>query len=607
MSYLLAKIVFLLLLAAVLGGCFAWWLLRRRFEDVTVQHTSVQRDWAAWRQGLDAKLAHPPVVDLDPVNTRLQSLEAGVRAIEIPRHVPTDLSPVLAAVAAVRIPPPAPPVDLAPVQTRLVDLEKLVRGIVIPAPKEPDLSAVVARLASLESHVTGLRMPEAPPAVDLAPLQAQLDAVERAVAAIRIPAAPPPADLAPMQARLAEIEKAVKAIVVPVHKEPDLSAVVSRLGGMESRLGAFKLPDPPAPVNLQPMHNQLDALARAVAAIHIPPAAASAAPVDLMPLQARMAGLEAAVKGMAFPAPKEPDFSAIVSRLSAFETRLGALRMPEPAAPIDITPLHARMAELERAVKGIAIPAPREPDLSAVMNRFATLESRVGAIRMPEAQPAVDLTPVRARLEALERAVTGIRIPQPQTVDLSHVEAQLAGLERTLGAPRAEVDLRPTQDRLSALEAAVRGIVIPPAARVDLGPVLERMGVLEGALELRLAALARPPAPQAAPTPAAAATPVAAAIPADLVRSGSRNLLARAAFGPADDLKLIKGIAGVLEKMLHGIGVYYFWQMAEWTPDDIAYVDTQLTAFKGRIRRDDWKNQATGFARRPESARKPKG
>ena len=45
------------------------------------------------------------------------------------------------------------------------------------------------------------------------------------------------------------------------------------------------------------------------------------------------------------------------------------------------------------------------------------------------------------------------------------------------------------------------------------------------------------------------------AIPADLVRSGSRNLLARPAFGPADDLKLIKGVAGVLEKMLHGIGV----------------------------------------------------
>jgi predicted flap endonuclease-1-like 5' DNA nuclease len=89
------------------------------------------------------------------------------------------------------------------------------------------------------------------------------------------------------------------------------------------------------------------------------------------------------------------------------------------------------------------------------------------------------------------------------------------------------------------------------------------------------------------------------------VRAGSRNLLTHAAYGSPDDLKLIKGVAEVLEKMLHNIGVYYFWQIAEWTPDDIAHADAQLTAFKGRISRDDWVTQARQFAHSDSAAAAP--
>lgn len=50
MGYLLAKIAFLLLLSALLGACLAWWALRRRHEDVTVEYNTWQRDWASWRK-----------------------------------------------------------------------------------------------------------------------------------------------------------------------------------------------------------------------------------------------------------------------------------------------------------------------------------------------------------------------------------------------------------------------------------------------------------------------------------------------------------------------------------------------------------------------------
>jgi predicted flap endonuclease-1-like 5' DNA nuclease len=90
-----------------------------------------------------------------------------------------------------------------------------------------------------------------------------------------------------------------------------------------------------------------------------------------------------------------------------------------------------------------------------------------------------------------------------------------------------------------------------------------------------------------------------------MVRKGSRNLLNQASFGKPDDLKRIKGVAFVLERMMHGIGIYYFWQIAEWDAADVAYVDTQLTAFKGRITRDDWVTQSKQFAKDASSARKP--
>jgi predicted flap endonuclease-1-like 5' DNA nuclease len=89
------------------------------------------------------------------------------------------------------------------------------------------------------------------------------------------------------------------------------------------------------------------------------------------------------------------------------------------------------------------------------------------------------------------------------------------------------------------------------------------------------------------------------------VRNGSRNLLARAAYGKPDDLKQIKGVANVLEKMLHDIGVYYFWQIAEWGAKDVQHADEQLQAFKGRISRDEWVKQSKSFAKLASSARRP--
>ncbi|MCF6273517.1 MAG: 50S ribosomal protein L21 [Rhodobacteraceae bacterium] len=65
--------------------------------------------------------------------------------------------------------------------------------------------------------------------------------------------------------------------------------------------------------------------------------------------------------------------------------------------------------------------------------------------------------------------------------------------------------------------------------------------------------------------------------------------------GEADDLKKISGVGPKLLGTLNDAGVYHFWQIAEWGPAEIEYMDDKLS-FKGRIERDDWIKQAADFA-----------
>ena len=53
----------------------------------------------------------------------------------------------------------------------------------------------------------------------------------------------------------------------------------------------------------------------------------------------------------------------------------------------------------------------------------------------------------------------------------------------------------------------------------------------------------------------------------------------------------ISGIGPKLEKVLNGLGVWTFAQIAGWSREEIAWVDDYLS-FKGRIGRDDWIGQA---------------
>ncbi len=59
-----------------------------------------------------------------------------------------------------------------------------------------------------------------------------------------------------------------------------------------------------------------------------------------------------------------------------------------------------------------------------------------------------------------------------------------------------------------------------------------------------------------------------------------------------DDLKLIKGVGPVIERILNDLGIYRFNQIAEMSEFDIDRVAHQLKGFRSRIYREDWVGQA---------------
>jgi len=61
------------------------------------------------------------------------------------------------------------------------------------------------------------------------------------------------------------------------------------------------------------------------------------------------------------------------------------------------------------------------------------------------------------------------------------------------------------------------------------------------------------------------------------------------------DLKAISGIGPKLEKVLNGLGIWTYAQIAAWSPQEIAWVDDYLS-FNGRIGRDEWTAQAAVLA-----------
>lgn len=413
-------------------------------------------------------------------------------------------------------------------------------------------------------------------------LKAGVETLSSSLSSLRMP------DLAPVNDRLGLLERAVRSISIP---EPDLRPLHQRLEIIEQYLRA---PD----IGLDQLRNRAARIEEAIGSLTSSVSRLDNA--DLRPVETRLAGLEELVRSW-----KAPD--------------------------VNLGPVHSGLATLGLTLEEMKASSgdARRSDLEALMSRIADLSSAVATLR-----------PLQGMLADIDHAVSTLdRTP----VDLEPLHSRFGQVEASLRAIQTDVEqhrraIEPVERGVAGLLEAFQGMPGP-----DLEPVLSAVHSIDGrddlaAVENRLTAIEYSLAAvhhmlrsrsegsfvrsettwQSRPSPATVANGAVVSAPARPLRDldpinavrradDQANLLVEAAFGPPDDLGQINGVGPILSSLLNDTGVYYFWQIAEWTPDEAAWVDSQLMYFKGRIKRDDWVNHARTLAALPGSAKRPTG
>ncbi|MEJ2517200.1 MAG: hypothetical protein P8Y82_04215 [Methyloceanibacter sp.] len=159
----------------------------------------------------------------------------------------------------------------------------------------------------------------------------------------------------------------------------------------------------------------------------------------------------------------------------------------------------------------------------------------------------------------------------------------------------------------SAEAAALRGQL--EDCRASAKEKDELIGRLQGRLDGRESGKKATPA---MPATAAAPATFAAVTAPSAERAGlsvKPKTLDAPLEGKPDNLKKIKGVGPKLEQLCNRLGFWHFDQIANWTDEEVAWVDANLEGFRGRVSRDDWVAQAkllaeggtTEFSKRVEA------
>lgn len=281
----------------------------------------------------------------------------------------------------------------------------------------------------------------------------------------------------------------------------------------------------------------------------------------------------------------------------------GALRVPQLDG--------ARTMSLRLADDGAALIASQRAQGGGSMLEVVRWQPGGEALQLVSRQPAPAEWQGSAALERRDgrwqwtsASGTG-SLPLAGTADAGTGGATLGQALFSPFVAREEPAMRaPISPRAGSAVPALAWVFLVPAIAM-LGWVAWRRRVARvadlGLLDPRASMLERALGDLAGASAGAASDPPpdtgTAAPGAVAIATACRNGLARPMFGKPDDLKRIKGIASVLEKRLHSEGIFYLWQIAQWSEEDVADVGRRLSAFRGRIERDRWVAQAVELAR----------
>ena len=556
MLFLLSQIFFFMCVSAALGAGLAWWWMKKSHVDVTEAYEDLRRrldgalaEGRALRKEDVAEALRAVLTDVTPHALQIRERLAAVEtALGVPDPALKGMADRMEAFGrAMSV------VDSRLALLRNTDIEPLraeLRGLGARLGDEPGDSAPGSGLAGQISGLSVMVRQNAPPDVAalLAPLADRLAAIEEKVAAFHVPEV----DLGPVHSGLARIDLTLSDLQPP---EIDLTPISAGLGGLETRLAALEA--------------EMAALARSEA----------------------VASLYGELGHVS------DEVAQIAGELGRVTQGIGAIRIPEP---VSLEPVLAQLSDLEACVSDRTSGIDRRIQAIAPVNEalVATLGGIEADLNVVVARQPPDLEPVHGELAALDEAVGALRRELRGHPRIEAIDRRLAALHETLvsrpGGDVSREDIGALEDRLGTIEYGI--------------------SALQHMLRARSDGAARPEAP---PAPRVAAKQPAGAVPAWSSRgrleaiAGARraedeaNLLTHAAFGESDDLTRIIGVGPILTELLHQIGVYYFWQIADWNDADIACVDDKLLHFRGRIQRDDWVSQARRLATEPDAARPP--
>ena len=292
---------------------------------------------------------------------------------------------------------------------------------------------------------------------------------------------------------------------------------------------------------------------------------------------------------------------AQTAQLSA-ESQLEASAERFDAVSADLASMQAKLADADARASSLRsdLDASRAAGGSKD-SRIEALESELTGLGSEVASAADAHGAALGRIEALESELTGTRADLDAALaNAAEKEAALAKLEADvagMSALREESDARAARiselevlvvekepadpDRVATLEAALT------AAEQELARCGDRVAERDARIAVLEAATAQPAGVAAAGDLAAPSKDDAVAAMAEIA---SRT--AGAGRAVDDDLKKIHGIGPKLERLLKGMGITSFRQVARFEEADIAVVTAALDAFPGRIERDDWMSSA---------------
>jgi predicted flap endonuclease-1-like 5' DNA nuclease len=263
-----------------------------------------------------------------------------------------------------------------------------------------------------------------------------------------------------------------------------------------------------------------------------------------------------------------PNVSEIFpERLTLYPALAAMPKPPVKAAPAVMPPAPTPLVKSEpepAVVQEISVP-DSQPQLSS-----APTPEPAPVIPEPAAEPKIPAAPAKpiirakAKLPAPEEPLP--ILPEP-TIEVEPFGFLLAEPEAPKSAPKPE--------EASALDSIIKG---KSSSKTPRGAAKAR----------KTTKVKLPPAPPPVTVPEPEMDPALGPI-------------YRVAPPQADQLTQIKGIASILEKRLHELGVYTFHQIASWEDHHIREFSTRL-AFKDRIAREGWVQQAQSLEKARQSA-----